>query len=142
MRTASLILFSFLPFSQDLFCRQNEPVIDVHLHAHNLWQAQSDTAWYPSDFSRPASDYSMFRISITKLKYYFIAVFICNRFITSSLFKIAAKHRVCDRLLCGYYFYSRFCCIPVIYQTIFIQVKRRSLPIIFFCICNIIMFIK
>jgi uncharacterized protein len=99
MRTVSLILFSFLFFSYSLFCQQNEPVIDVHLHAYNLWEAQSDTAWYPSNFSRPANSEELMQQSFAMMNKYHIV-----KAVTSGDIKIIQKWQAKDsgRLIPGY----------------------------------------
>ncbi len=99
MRTIILILFSvfFFPFS--LFCQQNEPIIDVHLHAYNLWQTQSDTAWYPSRFNRPASSEELMRQSFQMMnKYHIVKAIISGD--TKTIQKWQAKDS--GRLIPGY----------------------------------------
>ena len=72
MRTIVFTLCSFFFCSCRLFCQQNEPVIDVHLHAYNLWQTQSDTAWYPPKFNRPASSEKLMQQSFDMMNKYHI----------------------------------------------------------------------
>jgi predicted TIM-barrel fold metal-dependent hydrolase len=72
MRNSILILFSVLFFPFSLFCQQNEPIIDVHLHAYDLWRTQSDTAWYPSGFNRPTSSEELMRQSFKMMNKYHI----------------------------------------------------------------------
>ncbi len=48
------------------------PVIDVHLHAYNLWHPKSDTAWYPSKFKRPATSEELMQQSILMMDKYHI----------------------------------------------------------------------
>lgn len=105
MRTIILILFSvfFFPFS--LFCQQNEPIIDVHLHAYNLWQTQSDTAWYPSRFSRPASSEELMRQSFQMMnKYHIVKAIISGD--TKTIQKWQAKDS--GRLIPGYETWETF----------------------------------
>ena len=63
MRKILLAHCFILLFSSGLFSQQNEPIIDVHIHAYNLWH-QKDTSWYPANFKRPASDEELMRQSI------------------------------------------------------------------------------
>ena len=78
MRTIILILCSVFFFSSSLFCQENEPIIDVHLHAYNLWQTQSDTAWYPSKFNRPANSEKLMQQSFDMMNKYHIVKAIIN----------------------------------------------------------------
>jgi len=99
MRTISLMLSSFFFFSATLFCQQNEPIIDVHLHAYNLWQTQSDTAWYPAKFNRPATSEKLMQQSFDMMNKYHIV-----KAITSGDIKTIQKWQANDsgRLLPGY----------------------------------------
>jgi predicted TIM-barrel fold metal-dependent hydrolase len=99
MRTITLILNSFFFFSTTLFCQQNEPMIDVHLHAYNLSQAQSDTAWYPPAFHRPASSEKLMQESFDMMNKYHIV-----KAIISGDLKMVQKWQANDsgRLLPGY----------------------------------------
>ena len=72
MRTISLILSFLFFFSSGVFCQQNEPIIDVHLHAYNLWKTQPDTAWYPSQFNRPANSEKLMQQSFDMMNKYHI----------------------------------------------------------------------
>ena len=70
MRTILLTQFFILLFASVLFSQQNQPIIDVHLHAYNLWHPKSDTAWYPSKFKRPATSEELMRQSIVMMDKY------------------------------------------------------------------------
>ena len=98
MRTIILILCSVFFFSSSLFCQQ-EPIIDVHLHAYNLWQTQSDTAWYPSKFNRPANSEKLMQQSFDMMNKYHIV-----KAIISGDTKMIQKWQANDsgRLLPGY----------------------------------------
>ena len=99
MRTIILILCSVFFFSSSLFCQENEPIIDVHLHAYNLWQTQSDTAWYPSNFNRPANSEKLMQQSFDMMNKYHIV-----KAIISGDTKMIQKWQANDsgRLLPGY----------------------------------------
>ena len=99
MRTIILILCSVFFFSSSLFCQENKPIIDVHLHAYNLWQTQSDTAWYPSKFNRPANSEKLMQQSFDMMNKYHIV-----KAIISGDTKMIQKWQANDsgRLLPGY----------------------------------------
>lgn len=67
MRT---VLVFFLLFTvSDIFCQQNEPIIDVHMHIYELWK-QEDTTWYPKQFSRPSSSEELMRQTFREMNKY------------------------------------------------------------------------
>ncbi len=71
MRKILLAPCFILLLASRLFSQQNEPIIDVHMHAYNL-SHQKDTAWYPTNFKRPATDEELMRQSIAMMDKYHI----------------------------------------------------------------------
>ena len=94
-----LFVFYFFSFSLNLFSQQNEPIIDVHLHAYNRWQTQSDTAWYPTRFNRPGSSEELMQQSFQMMnKYHIVKAIISGD--TKTIQKWQAKES--GRLIPGY----------------------------------------
>jgi hypothetical protein len=99
MRIILLSQFFILFFASCLYSQKNLPVIDVHLHAYNLWHPHSDTAWYPSKFKRPTTDEELMRQSIWMMDKYNIV-----KAITSGELKTIEKWQsfAAGRLIPGY----------------------------------------
>ena len=99
MRTITFALCSLFFFSSRLFCQQIEPIIDVHLHAYDLWQTQSDTAWYPPQFNRPDNSEKLMQQSFDMMnKYHIVKAVISGD--TKTILKWQANDS--GRLLPGY----------------------------------------
>ena len=67
MRITHLALLFLLLFESVSISQKNLPIIDVHLHAYNLWHPKSDTAWYPAEFKRASTDEELMRQSIVMM---------------------------------------------------------------------------
>jgi len=99
MRTIFFLQCFLLFFVSDLFSQKNEPIIDVHLHAYDLWPSRSDTAWYPSHLNRPANSEELMKQSFLMMKKYHIV-----KAIVSGDLKTIQKWQTYDssRLIPGY----------------------------------------
>ncbi|PKP12249.1 MAG: amidohydrolase [Bacteroidetes bacterium HGW-Bacteroidetes-3] len=104
MKSFLLIIFTLLSFSSSLFCQTNQPIIDVHLHAHNLWTTQTDTLWYPAKFKRPSSSNELMRQSLLMIDKYNIVYAVA-----SGAPEVVQKWQTAsDRLIPGYETWEAF----------------------------------
>jgi hypothetical protein len=105
MRKTLLTPLVILFFASRLFSQQNEPVIDVHMHAYDLWHPKSDTAWYPANFNRPATDDELMQQSIKMMdKYHIVKAVASGDLKTVKKWQAAAQ----GRLIPGYETWESF----------------------------------
>ena len=69
MNKLQFTLVTFLLLAHNAFSQKREPIIDVHIHAHQLWTSP-DTAWYPKQLRRPSSNEELMRQTLHQMDKY------------------------------------------------------------------------
>lgn len=77
LRFLLVLLFGSVLGPQSSYGQTKEPVIDMHIHAHERWEGW-DTTWFPQQFKRPESSEQLMLQTIAELKKNHVVIGVAN----------------------------------------------------------------